>query len=974
EWITHHRDAYLCEILRLEGRGDFIGVDYCWSCKGSGTLAQFRCRSCFGDDLVCKECIVRAHVRMPSHIHALCKVWSGSKFDTTTLKQLGLRIQLGHPSGERCYSPKLAHNDDFVVLSTTGIHEVALSFCGCERALPHSIQLLRHRLYPGTPSDPRSAVTFSALKFFHLLSFESRGSHEEFYNAIVRMTGNVDPSGTRDRYHEFIAVVTQWRHLKMLKRSGRAHGVGGVVSTEPGECAVRCPACPQAGINLPVGWELVAPERRWLYRLFIAIDGNFRLKRRKVSTDEKDPGLNSGWAFFVEEKAYREFLTLRWDEKQDVTCVAHDAVDKPDKEARGLAASGVVAVVCTRHEFKIPNGVGDLQKGERYINVDYVLFSGLRQVTAKDLVISYDIICQWYKNLMLRISLLPSSIQPFPITSLTLLIPKFHLPAHVDYCNRTFSYNLTKGVGRSDGEAPERGWSRVNAVAKSTAEMGPGTRRDTLDDHFNDGNWKKTCLLGRSLHVKAGRAAVGRAKHEKLFADFQESIPSKYVQAWTSMVEAWENDPVTVKNPYEIVVKGVSEQDIRLRLAKEAEAEDAAASVSMDGGELIRSVHPSLFIAQGVQLEDDQHRLRLAVSRLSNHPTSKQLSTSINGLGILAERSNGLRRRIMAWFALQKVLMPSADHERLRIHLQETNASGSPSQEAYDIRLLLPSALPLSASTAALRKFEADLRKGQAYDALADMRRYLRLRSYLLKQKDLYTRGVTANTRANTGIARAQGGVDWAAAKYRRVRKLILTLCPPSDDPALLADPLHKDLTDWRSDLLPLGDGDVRGLSDGLYGESDGNRTMSWIWYAAASNSASGDRENIDTDLQLQDALRIEFLKTRARAMRWREEVELLEEEKRRTKEFFRWKAGWWRSRPTSAIGGEEDKAYREGFSAFAHDQAKVYDDLWNRCDERWKTVYVPGRRGKVASRASEANVDEKDDGNDVLELEDDYE
>ncbi|KAF6743217.1 hypothetical protein DFP72DRAFT_1080520 [Ephemerocybe angulata] len=963
EWAEHHREEYLREMLRLEGRGDFINAQHCWNCKTPGAMPEYRCRTCFGDDLVCGSCVVQLHSRMPFHF---IERWTGSRFDKTTLKHLGLRIQLGHLPGEACYNPKPSHNDDFVVLDSTGIHEVGLSFCECELAAARPVQLLRHRLFPGTGDDPRSAATFGVLKLFHLLSFESKGSHEEFYNAVVRLTSNVDPSVPRDRYHEFIVMVTQWRHLKMLKRNGRAHSLGGVAGTDAGECAVRCPACPQAGINLPPGWDLVHPDRRWLYRLFLAIDGNFRLKRRKVSSDEKDPGLNGGWAFFVEEKAFREFIKLRWDEKQErSTCVAHDAVDKPDKEARGLAASGVVAVVCTRHEFKIPNGVGDLQKGERYINVDYVLFSGLRIVTAKDLVISYDIICQWCKNLMLRIPLLPSLIHPFPITSLTFLIPKFHLPAHVEYCHRTFSYNLTKGVGRSDGEAPERGWARVNAVAKSTAEMGPGTRRDTLDDHFNDGNWKKTCNLARSLHVKATRAASGKAKHEKLFAEFKESIPSKYAQAWETAVEAWESNPIGSANPYEVEVKGMSERDIRLRLAIEAELEDAAASVSRPEGEVASSIHPSLFVAQGIQLEDDQHRLRQAVSRLSNHPTSKQLAT-------LAERSNSVRRRIATWFETQKVLMPEADQERRRLLALETNANGSPSLEVYDIHLLLPSALPRSASTAPLCLFEAELRKGQAYDALADMRRYLRLRSYLLKQKDLYTRGVAANTRANVAISRAQEGVNWAAAKYRRVRKLLSSLCPVADDPAPLDDPTLDDPTAWRRDLLPLGDNDVRGLSEGLFGESDGTRTMSWIWFSASLNSAGGERENIETDLQLQDALRIEYLKTRARAMRWREEVELLDEEKRRTREYFRWKANWWRSRTTSGIGGE-GREYDEGFSAFALDQARVYDELAHGCEERWKAT-TAGSVGAKKKASKQVEVDDmEDDDDDVLDFVEDY-
>ncbi|KAJ7940112.1 hypothetical protein B0H13DRAFT_1586720, partial [Mycena leptocephala] len=47
-----------------------------------------------------------------------------------------------------------------------------------------------------------------------------------------------------------------------------------------------------------------------------------------------------------------------------------------------------------------------------------------------------------------------------------------------------FSFNLTPFVGRTDGEAPERGWADANRLASSTSVSGPGARRDTLDAHF----------------------------------------------------------------------------------------------------------------------------------------------------------------------------------------------------------------------------------------------------------------------------------------------------------------------------------------------------------------------------------------------------------------------------------------------------------------------------------------------------------
>jgi hypothetical protein len=38
------------------------------------------------------------------------------------------------------------------------------------------------------------------------------------------------------------------------------------------------------------------------------MDANFRLKRKAVSSDKADPGLNKGGAYFVEETKYKTFL------------------------------------------------------------------------------------------------------------------------------------------------------------------------------------------------------------------------------------------------------------------------------------------------------------------------------------------------------------------------------------------------------------------------------------------------------------------------------------------------------------------------------------------------------------------------------------------------------------------------------------------------------------------------------------------
>lgn len=47
----------------------------------------------------------------------------------------------------------------------------------------------------------------------------------------------------------------------MVKRAGRGHDIHGLNATEPGECAILCPACPQPGKNLPQGWENQPPDK-----------------------------------------------------------------------------------------------------------------------------------------------------------------------------------------------------------------------------------------------------------------------------------------------------------------------------------------------------------------------------------------------------------------------------------------------------------------------------------------------------------------------------------------------------------------------------------------------------------------------------------------------------------------------------------------------------------------------------------------
>ena len=118
------------------------------------------------------------------------KSWNGRFFERVTLKSLGCRIQLGHPIGEPCLLKYPASSDSFVVIDTSGVHEVGLDYCGCRADVNETSQLLRFRLYPATIHSPNTATTFRCLHHFQLLSFESKCSVYEYFQTLVRESDN----------------------------------------------------------------------------------------------------------------------------------------------------------------------------------------------------------------------------------------------------------------------------------------------------------------------------------------------------------------------------------------------------------------------------------------------------------------------------------------------------------------------------------------------------------------------------------------------------------------------------------------------------------------------------------------------------------------------------------------------------------------------------------------------------------------
>ena len=96
-----------------------------------------------------------------------------------------------------------------------------------------------------------------------------------------------------------------------------------------------------------------------------------------------DPEFGPGWAYFVNDEDYKaeivkhpQPIEVRFCvispsshtyqmQKSDCTST-HQAIERATTKTNdGYSVTGIGAIICSRHSFVRPNGVGDLQKGER---------------------------------------------------------------------------------------------------------------------------------------------------------------------------------------------------------------------------------------------------------------------------------------------------------------------------------------------------------------------------------------------------------------------------------------------------------------------------------------------------------------------------------------------------------------------------------------------------------------------------------
>ncbi|TEB22263.1 hypothetical protein FA13DRAFT_1641660 [Coprinellus micaceus] len=926
------RQTYLNEMLRLDGFGDYVHqtseAKLMGSCSQCGTVPKgcelYRCTSgCFdGCMLKCRMCTVLKHSSLPLH---KIEVWNGKHFVKSSLCDLGLRFQLGH-GGCGCSQP-IAGPRNFLVFDTSGVHRLAIDYCGCP--------LIRAGWFPATTWRPQTVFTFDMLKTLHELTLQSKTNVYDFYNTIIQKSDMLRLGKIPSRTNDLHRCFRIYRCLLLLKRGGRGNDANGVEGTALGELAVICPACPQPGRNLPMGWEAAAKALAFLYTLFLAIDANFKLKGKVHGISDVE--LMPGWVYCLEEIGYQAHLNnpKYRDESEINTCQSeHDAVVRAAvRRTPGYNVTGAGVVICSRHGLIRPNGIGDLQRGERYCNMDYIFLATIALASVLRIVITYDIACQWSKKLKARMEDYPEQLRPSPKVDIVAAIPSWHINGHGVDCQTNFALMYMPGMGRTCGDEVEGLFSHTNSLGASFREMAPAARHEALNDMGSGYNIKKIVRFGPSFAKKVVLAHGMKTKHRSNFDQMTASFERDGIdlRSWERQIKEWEGERAQGRipkiSPYREVSAGISMQEVRHQLAQEdlAITSNAAeragvpdrenehnVATGTSGNTAIVTSLPT-FISVGLTLEEQMRNLAHERSQQKESKSTKEKTD-------LLEKSTALFRRIQTWRKTQLLLQPVVS--TLTPGDSDSDDMQAQAKSPESCELHLPSSLTATDRQVfpKLADIERRLRLAQADDALEEIRRCRRIiqGTYQFKQLNLAGQGNKPNTRLRTMWNRLQSRIQRAVRRYQAARNALVALDPEGT---------------WQNRYQILRpDMDVKGPGKEDW-ESDGTYIASWIWGVPHMFGGS-----VDSQAEVSECHRIEWSKARARTQRWEEEYLLVKEEMRRTSHYMEWKAEWWRSRADASVQGVSEEV-RHGAKAYAYKQATLCQQLAKKFRDSWTVI-----------------------------------
>ncbi|KAF9004178.1 hypothetical protein BDZ89DRAFT_1049589 [Hymenopellis radicata] len=890
-WLT----AFLEETIRRHGLGNATRNPRCSSCDRrlkaecigiaierpsteAGDVDEceelFRCQSC-GDFLECQACCLRRHDRAP--VHAI-QVWREATWQTISLRDMGLVYQLGH-QGARCRVPDPTPHI-MTVMHVNGVHQVEMRYCGC------SVSDGETSLAAVTTE--RTVSGYNAISC-HLC--DCRGSKSvigvsrtiatvnvrDFVTTLEDQTDPYGTSWTPDRYKAFLRMARQWHFCREFDDR--------VSVMRDGDWRRRR----TARFEWNAGHVLGMP--------------NFRMRCKMRSSPYVDLPLYDGLGVQMPTELYHEWLRKYITEEEISSCVAFAALMQKDTRfSVGLRWAGVIGVICARHEIML--GLGDLEKGERYKNTDFVLYWVLSKMGLKEVTVTYDIACQYRKHFKERIEALPDVLKNLDLPEIQWGLPIWHGGAHEISCETAESLKYKEGVGKTDGEGIERVWSVLNPMSYMTREEQPGARHDDIEDKVDKHNFGKNIHLGRTLLKRLRIALQEKEVQVKGFDVVDEALDDDVRSDWMGMVVDWLKDPAK-PNPYAPSEKGAESSNSRTKSEKKTKPKRKKA------GSTGMRVTMSAFLIMGLQLEDAFTRLRNERARKENLTTEQQSK--------VYERRRTQMAKLKVFRKWQDVYMPWVTKiiEKEEVDRRSRSAAVPPVEDA---RLYLPS----------------ECAKSQELDR----------KRYLVYFRNEHVRGQREGGRAATTLSTMATKLKESVAKYRHCRDRLVALvgeagCGPfrvlEDEDVKVYQTAESDEDAVRK-LSRLEARNSRVTGDSVSARlkktkrrdvpGETRAVMSWIWTAEGGPDANEDG-------YLHECVRIEWAKALARKTRWTEEVEILKEEMRRVLRSLRFEEQRWMFRAEKDYHGLrlEEIAGRKAYARRqARDRRRVresFETLW---------------------------------------------
>ncbi|PCH39311.1 hypothetical protein WOLCODRAFT_85463, partial [Wolfiporia cocos MD-104 SS10] len=547
DWLPY-RDTYLAILLKSNVPPD---PRICSKC--STEHDDWQCLECFGRLVTCTDCCQLVHLQHPFH---RVQKWGGWFFVRSSLREVGIKLELGH-AGRRCPNHISGETEEnqgedqedemdweeytlsrtssqfqgigknssmLTIVDMTGIHHLVtdspfvihldINWCGCDNCPPHDQQLLSMGLYPASTLQPQMEFTFRVLDDYLLTNKECKTSAMSYYSRLRRVMDNALPQQVPvHKLNKLLRASRQWRNLKYQKWHDFGHDP--VWKVGSGDLAIFCAACPQPGVNLQDEWE--QDPDQWKYSRNMVMDSNFTAEHLRMRRSEDDVWLGDGHGFMVTNARHKRHLALAKESKQKSTCHDHRAVHQANADRHNLEVTGIGAAACGHHGCFFPSSVVDFQKGERQMNMDYVLSQAtiphVRQAVLchmkgiHKVLLMYDIMCQYQVHLQDRVRDNPYLSIPDGL-QIQGGIGQFHVHGHQSKCYPRYSPAFMEGAGQLDGEVIETLWAPLNNISGSTRGMSTAHCREVIDDHMNDLNWKKMTGLVPSLFRKWKKAMV----------------------------------------------------------------------------------------------------------------------------------------------------------------------------------------------------------------------------------------------------------------------------------------------------------------------------------------------------------------------------------------------------------------------------------------------------------------------------------